>query len=548
MLCQKQNKRLRKRLKRNKAQIVLLRKNIKGKKRTLRTMKNKNIQASKNIGMAFAGGGFRAHSSHAGVLAGLMGKNANFQTFFTNVGHFCSNSGGSWFCGQLFHSATFKNLIDEIANAPTYTKAGKLYNDNYIDPIKKSFNNLPNVDISGIPPLTNFADLWAELKFVLSKNLSWSEFVKTFMTASTPDLDLNATLQHSQMPLWASGKTWSLMGGICTSMLRNSISYPIIIGKNSDGTVVFGVGRTSEGIDTPMFSPLAFHSTLSPKVENSPYPSCSKQTNSITIDYKLETTDSSRVIPGEKEGDLVSFANKDSNKVRILDALSTSSSAAAVLSISNGKPTNKQWITKIAQLTAHANVQDTDYISSFTNADKLLKNGSTDEVLAKAQVAVLADGGSVDGTGVAQLVANGTTEIVSIMDVAKGKIDQWEQLFTPTAPPKGFNPISVFAKSQEAAVSLFGTTMKELTMPKINLSKLQSIKYGTFTLMTKDSPSWGVVAGKTIILHVIQIESGLGMGGTNWGQYGPVVGQIRHTISQNPVAKKKYLSGSDFKY
>lgn len=83
-------------------------------------------QVAENIHVAFAGGGWRAHTGHAAWVMSLLAANNNasgctlseesgnpdcLQAAFTNVKTISGNSGGSWFSSMLMYDADFINEI-----------------------------------------------------------------------------------------------------------------------------------------------------------------------------------------------------------------------------------------------------------------------------------------------------------------------------------------------------------------------------------------------------------------------------------------------------
>ena len=76
--------------------------------------------------IAFAGGGWRAHSAHAGwVIAALNESDNKLARAFTNIGAISSNSGGSWFNTMLAYSDEFVEAIESPEAFQNWARADK---------------------------------------------------------------------------------------------------------------------------------------------------------------------------------------------------------------------------------------------------------------------------------------------------------------------------------------------------------------------------------------------------------------------------------------
>ncbi len=78
------------------------------------------------VHIAFAGGGWRAHSGHsAWTLSLLETTEHSLDKAFKNVGSVSSNSGGSWFSSMLFYSPSFVESIENAKALETWTISGE---------------------------------------------------------------------------------------------------------------------------------------------------------------------------------------------------------------------------------------------------------------------------------------------------------------------------------------------------------------------------------------------------------------------------------------
>ncbi len=83
-------------------------------------------EAPYSVHVAFAGGGWRAHSAHAGWTMSLLnGGSNNLKDVFTHVGTVSSNSGGSWFSTMLVYSDSFVTAIEAQDAIHTWPNSGK---------------------------------------------------------------------------------------------------------------------------------------------------------------------------------------------------------------------------------------------------------------------------------------------------------------------------------------------------------------------------------------------------------------------------------------
>ena len=115
--------------------------------------------------LALSGGGWNAHSSHAGLLAGAMdalaatGKDNNIDNLLGQVKKLSSSSGGTWFSTQLSYADAFRKQFESRSGRDSYTTSG------YNGELRKLFEGLGyNADGSvKLPPLTGAAKLSFDL-------------------------------------------------------------------------------------------------------------------------------------------------------------------------------------------------------------------------------------------------------------------------------------------------------------------------------------------------------------------------------------------------
>jgi len=244
--------------------------------------------------------------------------------------------------------------------------------------------------------------------------------------------------------------------------------------------------------------------------------------------------------------------NQQTHMIRVIDALSGSSSAAGFFSILNRiknynifKYLPLPFWKIIRNLTAHANLNSNNIKDAFTNCESLLANLDPsleylDEVVNK-RPALIGDGALVDGTGIKHLIARSDTinRITAIIDTDIEKQKQFMQLFqTPDELTSGFSPVPLFKETSKDAHSFLKSLTKLLPKKenKKKSSKLQQILYGSFKVHTIESKEWGVEGGREILLRVIIVNSDINMGAINWEEYGKILGDIIYTIRHDQNA------------
>lgn len=522
-----------------------------------RTIKNQNcvddVSTNRVLGVAFAGGGFRAHSIHTGIVSALI-KGKGLQGLFKNVDHLSSNSGGSWFAAQLLHSSKFNKMIEDISASKSF--AGEEYMINFIKPMEESFNKItkPLPPLPIVDTLLDFDSLLGEIVFAIKSGLDWTNFIQRVITSTTDDFDPKKSLKDSKSLSWCSGKTWSIVGGVSTAL---SSDFPIIYGVKSPYSIHgTSVVETNE-YTPPIFSPFAFHVSLTDNsrgIDNSPFRGCSKTTQTLRMKYAVRerTLLSSEFGPIKNqsdtstEGDLCPWSDSRTNQVRLIDAISASSSAGGILSIPDRAPSiiNDKLLELwkiLTNVTAHSNLSENPDVA-FENANTLRKSIDTSDTylsaIKDARLSVMGDGATVDGTGVNQLVANGVDNILCIIDTSKDK--QFLQMFVPDSTPvtTGFSPVPLFHETQSKAEELLNQNGIYMNLPKPKFLEkflVKSIRYAEINVNTTKSKPWGTEDEdvRQITLNVIIVDSSVSMGAIEWESYGKVVSEIQ-TIFQMP--------------
>jgi hypothetical protein len=117
---------------------------------------------NQNRYLALSGGGFNAHSSHAGWLAGAMdglaalGKDNDVDNILGKVRGLSSSSGGTWFSSQLGYSDAFRSQFESKAGRDAYNVSG--YNGQLKQIFRAlGYNSDGTINLSSLPASTQVA-------------------------------------------------------------------------------------------------------------------------------------------------------------------------------------------------------------------------------------------------------------------------------------------------------------------------------------------------------------------------------------------------------
>jgi hypothetical protein len=159
------------------------------------------------VHVAMSGGGWRAHTAHAGWTISLL-KNGGrtLQDAFANVSTIASNSGGSWFSTMLMFQPRFDAAIQARNAITTWGQTGWLGKQQHW------FDEAGCDSSSGSEFLLCVAG-----KYTNDEELYWNNVVEQLVYKDYP-IDRSITLSSPRQP-WASDKTLLLAG----TMLMNQV-------------------------------------------------------------------------------------------------------------------------------------------------------------------------------------------------------------------------------------------------------------------------------------------------------------------------------------
>lgn len=353
--------------------------------------------STNKVHIAFAGGGWRAHTGHAGWIVSLLNSNKNLKETFVNVGTISSNSGGSWFSTMMALSPKF---VKDIEAKNAFTNWGN-NGEGWLGTQHELFKNAPkicdygvDIDAFSICVLDHYA---GSIK-------DWANIVQKVVYK---DYSLGRmTLSGVRQP-WAEDKTLLL----AASMLKSNVVL------NYDGP-----GYLTDHIQFYQ----ACHSPSSPELfeildygakcsGSKPYYEVSPITFSGTVNGlvkppffpSLKTNEAFNLLYSELSFDDPDTANatitNPINNENIPAVLAATASSAAIgfeAYVRSGEILDVWELAYKARNLAPSFSLENSTIRFVPNANKLSAKD-----LAKQKIIRIADGGPVDNSGVAQLVS-----------------------------------------------------------------------------------------------------------------------------------------------
>ncbi|GGG08942.1 hypothetical protein GCM10011344_06910 [Dokdonia pacifica] len=350
-----------------------------------------------NIHVAFAGGGWRAHTAHTAWTQSLLENNGNkLENVFQHVQSIGSNSGGSWFSTMLVYSPKFVTNIETIP----LNNWGNTMHGGWLGGQQNLFNKASFLDFGPYcSTVSGEAYTGCVLTYYAGKHIKWEEAIKSLVFKDYPlgSLTLNGTRQK-----WATDK--SLL--IASTMLTNNVVLNAAGGLSGIGynqyyqACLHGAASTngkhggscSNGV-VPDVTPVTFSSINSPNLnlKSPPFFPELGTGKSISLSYS-QVADHPNTVPATIKTDI------RSDQVQVLHAAAASSAAlgfAASKNISGG------WDRSYAADNLALNFSLQNGIAQYNVAD----DGTSVSNLATTQRVSLADGGPTDNSGVAQLMS-----------------------------------------------------------------------------------------------------------------------------------------------
>ncbi len=473
---------------------------------------------SKKVHLAFAGGGWRAHTGHSGWTLSLLNPDNSHITLdsaFTNVGTISSNSGGSWFSTMLMYSPAFVDSIQAPNAIETWSSVEGGWTGGQYDlfntfDCKSTHGGLymPCVLLAEYP-LT--AQYWLDIvtdvvfkDFPMDQSITLADEVQSW--AKDKPLLLAATMLKDEVVL-----NDTFVSIIHQSKNKNRF-YQACLDPGTPNLKGF-TGASCTGIDSTEVTPVTFSRKLNKShFLTPPFFSQNNGTAKFTVGYKKNGTKKSGV-------DTLSH-------VTIQGPLSTSSVPVIVAAATSSAATG--FLAMEANSGIHAEHFDREAIS-YKMTNKKVEHvqqliGTELNQLQREKVVSFADGGPVDNSGVAQLVSSlqfnspsqDTFHVVAFDNVTSAfpvvsKTNDTLEVGTDIAYlfGKGLEPGNKFCAYKKLGcltvpdlqifdqAALTNTPMT-WTYPGRNGEKLIYTKY---TASTHDNSVFNIKSGTIVVLH-----------------------------------------------
>jgi hypothetical protein len=453
------------------------------KNKTLKSEIAEVLTNSKNkVHMAFAGGGWRAHTGHsAWTISLLANENKPLSSIFSNVGTMSSNSGGSWFSTMLMYSDDFVADIEDKKAIDTWTTTG------WIGQQRKHFDAVSCDDYP--------EGLYLECVFDSYTNKSytggtyWKLLVEKLIYKDYP---LTGVMLSDAHQPWAADKPLLL----ASSLLNNAVVLNSV--DDLENNHRYYQGCLSPGI--PILNADSGSScSLGTPVDVTPatFSSVPKSLNYLPSPFFSElgtTASSSQFNLGYTEDYVHDSPPKLTTSVTLpLNVNDVSvETAAAASSAALGFGASE----RITQSFDLSYIFEDDAVS-FSLADSKVQYFNAEGIalreLANNKVVRLADGGGVDNSGVAQLVRS-----LQLNNQADGfNIIAFDNVSTITDPggggaKVGIDIASLFGYQDPLCVNL------KLTKYCINTPNLQIFDS---TSLTSTKATWAYEVGGNELVY-----------------------------------------------
>ena len=466
--------------------------------------------------VAFSGGGWRAHTGHAGwTLSLLEGGSKKLEDVFAHVGTVSSNSGGSWFSTMLTYSGDFVTAIEATNAINTWSVTGEgatgwLGQQQYL------FDQADCHSLSG----DKFTACVFEY-YTGGDATYWNKVVEDLVFMDYP---ITVPLSGKRQT-WAEGKPLLLAATMLTTeavlgeeggdnqyyQACLSPSTPVLNGNS-------GASCSDRAGATPDVTPVIFSSMPSGSTFTAPpfLPAVGADTNGTH--FNLGYTENAWSSPATATTTIENPSANDLVPVVIAAAASSAAAGFAASGVVSG-----DWEEAYLASDEALNFQ------LAGNMQHVVANGMKVKALAAAKIVQIADGGPVDNSGVAQLVSflqlNNQADSFNIV-----AFDNVQELYTPggTAANVGIDIAYLFGEGLWqgnqfcSGANGSGTCV---TVPDLQIFKVDPLTsppeltwsaaasdnsppnlehkliYTKYSVTTTDNPTFGIVAGTTGTLH-----------------------------------------------
>lgn len=342
--------------------------------------------APQGIHVAFAGGGWRAHSGHSGWILNLLKESGvGLDGAFANVDTVASNSGGSWFNTMLSFSGSFVTAIEAPNALETWASTGWLGQQEAL------FNAADCHGVSGDAFTACVFEMYAP-----EGATYWNSVVEGLVFNDYP---IQSKLNGARQP-WAKDKSLLLAATLVT---RNTV-----LGQQDDtdeqyyqaclspSTPELGGDDGSSCSDgsKALVSPVSFSSLPSGSSLTAPPFFLAVQTESTGRHFNMGYTEAAFFDPSTAYTTVANPLVNDEVPVMVAAA---ASSAAAGFGASHD--VTGDWEAAYLASDEALSFQLLDGTVQFVDVD-----GHSVHALAEQKAVRIADGGPADNSGVAQIV------------------------------------------------------------------------------------------------------------------------------------------------
>ena len=473
---------------------------------------------TKEVHVAFAGGGWRAHAGHtAWITAGLNASDHKLERLFDKTKTFASNSGGSWFNTMLAYSGPFVDAIQAKNAIATWGIASKeatgwLGQQEYI------FNQAPCHSAHG--------DLFAlcVAAFYTGNPLRATHWHHIVEDVVFKDNQIQTNLSGTRQT-WSDDKTLILASTLLTNEvvlgehLLQPQYYQACRAPAEPTMSETDVSACSESdIITADVSPVAFTSLpKSSDLTALPFFSATEEPVSrpqFNLGYLPASSDAVEVIQ-------TTISNpKRTDQISVIVAASASSAATGFAA--SHKVTDS-W------LASYAGSDEPITFALDGGLEHLISDKIDTQTLASKKVVQLADGGAADNSAVAHLVAflqlNGKADEFNIV-----AFDNVQALYLPNNDESkrvGIDIANLFGQGLSKgnkicsgkngkgycvtapnlqifeidALETTPVTWSSRAPSEADSSVVNEILYTKYSVKTVDNPNFGIKAGSTGTLH-----------------------------------------------
>jgi len=343
-------------------------------------------ESASSVHVAFAGGGWRAHTAHAAWTISLLEDGTKtLDEVFANVATISSNSGGTWFNSMLVYSTSFAASLEIQGALQIYpTMAGYLGQQKAL--LEKA--DAAKVWIDWCAPFeTSFPYIYFYCKLATiagGDGVVWSDIVsEVVFEPFGMGVELKRTLLNGQRQDWAAGKSLLMAATMLTGhAVLNENDW--LDKRYYDATVDTGPSQVN-------LTPLTFSST--PGMQAPPFLAAGG--------FDLEYTENADIDPSSASAKIANPLPSDG--VRVLAA--TAASSAALGAAASYPVLEENGFSFASWQTAYELSDLALPFSLQSPIQNLSPVGLSVDQLAGAKLVRVADGGYLDNSGVAQLVS-----------------------------------------------------------------------------------------------------------------------------------------------